>query len=50
MSFARLRERVLSTSTTSTGDTRRLYERIARVGSKPARDELLVMAQRLEQR
>lgn len=45
MSFARLRARVLSTST-----TRRLYAQIARVGSQSARDDLLVMAQRLEQR
>ena len=49
MSFARLRERVLPINTTP-GNTRRLYERISQISSQPARDELLVMAQRLEQR
>lgn len=45
MSFARLRARFHSSSI-----DRRLYERISQVGSKPARDDLLVMAQRLDQR
>ncbi|MEP9391652.1 hypothetical protein ABLE92_03990 [Gordonia sp. VNQ95] len=46
MSFARFRERFLSSST----GHRDLYDRIHRTASGAQRDELLVMAQRLESR
>lgn len=46
MSFARLRERFFSPS----NHQRDLYARIARSTSGAQRDELLVMAQRLDRR
>lgn len=46
MSFAHLRARVLP----ATNKHRRLYDRILRIDSAPQRDELLVMAQRLDAR
>ncbi|WLP91249.1 MULTISPECIES: hypothetical protein [Gordonia] len=52
MSFARLRERFQSPQSIRPSDTtrRRLYDRIHEVAGEAQRDELLVMAQRLEKR
>ncbi|GAA1480370.1 hypothetical protein GCM10009624_08100 [Gordonia sinesedis] len=44
MSFARIRARIVPT----TQSRRRLYDQIQQVGSRPQRDELLIMAQRAE--
>lgn len=45
MSFARFRAQLHNSS-----DRRRLYDRINRVAAESQRDELLIMAQRAEQR
>ncbi|MGW0037190.1 hypothetical protein [Gordonia sp. NPDC003376] len=52
MSFARLRERFLSPQSIrpTEATSRRLYDRIHEVAGDAQRDELLVMAQRLETR